>query len=98
MNTIYTQLGGTRFAVMTGACNLVGSDKDLSFKVPSCMCKNKATHVRIRLEEPTDTYTVEFLRFSPRALSFTTISKHEGIQAHALQTLFTEQTGLDTHL
>ena len=64
-NTILDQLGGRRFALMTGAHSFSGDADRLTFKLPrgARRCINA---VMIRLD-PTDTYTVTFYN-SARAL------------------------------
>lgn len=93
-NTILEQLGGFRFIAMTGAKDLVGSDKSLQFRIGKGAI-NKATNVRITLD-PSDLYTVEF--FSIRGVNVKQISSHEFVPAENLCSTFTAQTGMDTHL
>ena len=95
--TILQQLGGPRFVAMTGASHLVYGDQSLEFSLPPRFATNKANKVRITLD-PSDTYTVDFYRFSPRKLSIQTISSHDCIFADTLRPLFTAQTGLDCSL
>lgn len=93
---ILRQLGGRQFQVLTGARNLVGGPNSLSMQVSASAqvpLKNRCTHVRITLD-PTDTYTVEFMRFSRKKLEFTECSRHEGVYCDMLQDLFEAQTGL----
>lgn len=91
---IYQQLGGNKFATMTGAKNFVSGGRDLCFKLPRA-AKNKINNVRITLTFD-DTYTVEFGRVHNG--NYTVISTHTGIYNDALQALFTAETGLNTHL
>jgi hypothetical protein len=94
--TIFQQLGGRQFQVLTGARNLVGGDDSLSMQVSASAqipLKNRCTHVRITLD-PMDTYTVEFLRFNRKTYEFTECSKHEGVYNDQLKDLFEAQTGL----
>jgi len=93
---ILRQLGGRQFLVLTGARNLVGGDNTLSMQVSASAqipLKNRCTHVRITLD-PSDTYTVEFLRFNRKTYEFAECSKHEGIYCDMLKDLFEAQTGL----
>lgn len=92
--TIIQQLGGRRFSVMTGAHTFIALESGLQFKLPRG-AKNKANLVRITLT-PLDLYTVEFIKY--RNLEQKVISTHEMVYFDQLQELFTEQTGLDTHL
>jgi len=93
-NTILQQLGGSRFLVMTGAKNLIGSDDSLTMKIGS----NAAgvTHVRITLTK-FDTYRMEFLKV--RGTKITTLfGTSDLVYAEDLRRIFTAHTGLDTSL
>jgi hypothetical protein len=91
--TILQQLGGGRFLTMTGSYNLIGSDSALTMKLRAN--KAGATHLRITLD-PSDTYLVEFLKV--RAGKVTSVKTTENIYFDQLQEIFTEVTGLYTHL
>jgi hypothetical protein len=94
---VLQQLGGNKFAVMTGASGFVAGPNFLQFCLPKKpgYCKNGINKVKITLE-PSDTYTVEFYRI--RGVDFTLISKHEDVYNDMLQELFTRETGLATNL
>jgi len=91
--TIIAQLGGNGFKVMTGAKNFVYGSGALTFKIGR-NCHN-INGVCIHLE-PTDVYTVEFLRVSKKGI--TVVSKHEDVYCHDLQNLFEKKTGMYTSL
>lgn len=95
--TIFEQLGGQRFAAMTGAKDLVTASggRGLSFRLPSYMARKGINAVRITLEA-SDLYTVEFSKL--RGQKFTPVSKSEGIYADGLAAVFTTETGLFTAL
>jgi len=93
--TILEQLGGNRFAVMTGAKNFGASADALSFALPANFAKNGINRVRVTLT-PADVYTVEF--FKVRGTSIKHLGTHEGIYADMLRDLFTRETGLDVSL
>jgi hypothetical protein len=93
--TILEQLGGNRFAMMTGAKNFVGSADSLSFKLPSNFAKSGINFVRVTLD-PSDTYTVKFLKI--RGAKVTEIETREMVYCDTLQSTFKAVTGLDTHL
>lgn len=95
-NEILRQLGGNKFIAMTGAKDLVGGKNYLGMKLGRGT-KNKATHMRITLD-PTDTYTVEFMRWNGRKLEMKVLSSESLIYCDMLQETFTEATGFDTHL
>jgi len=90
---ILQQLGGRKFLAMTGAKNLL-SDKDaLSFKIPKA--KQNINYVKIVLNYK-DTYNVEFGKV--RGINYDIIKKFDDVYAEDLQRIFTDVTGLDTHL
>jgi hypothetical protein len=80
--TIYNQLGASRFMAMTGAKGLVNGGKSLTFRIGRNA--SKANMVRITLAE-TDTYIVEFFRY--RSLDCALINSFEGIYADGLRDL-----------
>jgi hypothetical protein len=91
---ILEQLGGNRFAVMTGAKNFVAGENSLSFALPK-MSGLKINRVRIVLTID-DTYTVSF--FNVRGAKVETIGTYEGVYAEALRGVFERKTGLRTSL
>ena len=94
--TILEQLGGRRFMVMTGAKNFVGGNNSLTFRLPGKnFCKQSINSVQITLD-PSDTYTVTFARI--RGIDVKVIAMHRDVYVENLRSLFTEVTGLDTHL
>jgi len=95
-NTILEQLGGRRFLVMTGAKHLAGTVDALTFALPRNA--KKVTHVKITLM-PSDTYRVTFWKLG-RGLNggLDVLGEEEGVYADNLQAVFTEGTGLYTHL
>lgn len=99
--TILAQLGGRRFTTMTGAKNFIGceAEKTLSFRLPSNFAKNGINGVKITLDW-TDTYTVEAMKITKGKIGYKvkTIEKRDQVYCEDLQKVFTEITGLDTHL
>lgn len=93
-HTILTQLGGSKFLAMTGAKQLTDRGQALSFRLPM-KTRNKANYVVISLND-LDTYDVEFR--SLRGDNSAVKGYFEGIYADQLQTLFTQETGLETSL
>lgn len=96
--TILQQLGGKRFTVMTGAKSFGFSTNEqgnprLSFKIG--YNSKKITHVRITLND-LDLYEVEYISW--RGANGKVVSRDTNVYAEDLQRLFTEATGLDTHL
>ena len=102
--TILAQLGGRRFLAMTGAKNLTSSETTLTFALPRGVRRREGapvilTHVSIELTKD-DTYKMSFLdcRMLRSGLKREVLEVHDGIYAEDLRRLFTETTGLDTHL
>lgn len=91
-DTILQQLGGHRFIAMTGAKNFIADAHSLGFRLPADCAKQAIRFVRVDLE-PSDTYRVSF--FSAK---FNLVAEYEDIYVENLQQLFTEVTGLYTHL
>lgn len=88
---ILQQLGGNKFLAMTGAKQLVGDTRSLQFSLRA----RGINKMRITLDA-SDTYTLE--GFSYRNLTMKKVWEKSGIYADDLQTVFTQMTGLDTHL
>lgn len=93
--TILEQLGGNKFLVMTGAKNLVKSDKEkwLSFRIGRN--KSKANLVKIQLLS-TDTYKVTFGRV--HGMNYRDLDVFINIYGDQLRDIFTDYTGLYTKL
>lgn len=92
---ILRQLGGSQFIAMTGAKYITydgeNARPNLSFRFPGSPKANQCTITLIG-----DLYEVRFGKL--RGTNYKIISEHELIYAHALQSLFTRVTGLDTRL
>lgn len=91
--TILQQLGGNKFAAMTGAKNFVGGENALSFFIG----KNSKSINRVFIQYDTgnDLYNMVFQRY--RKLESKVIRSFEGVYASDLQRLFTLATGMNTH-
>jgi len=96
--TILAQLGGDRFAAMTGAKNFIFWDRGLKFNLPKKphYAKNAISIVTIALTE-SDTYRIRFYRTVGRYLT-ETVKDIEGIYHDQLRDIFTAETGLRTSL
>lgn len=101
---IHQQLGGRRFAFLTGAKNFLAHESALSFRIGRN--KSKANRVLITLT-PADTYTVEFQKVTTgrvtKAGEFVeggvkTLVTCEDIYCDMLQECFENNTGLYCHL
>ena len=93
-NTILEQLGGSKFCVMTGAKNLIGSDNGLRFRF--MRNSSGSNMVEIRLDAGTDTYTVLFYHVYRGRLVVD--ESFDMVYADNLRRLFESHTGLATHL
>jgi hypothetical protein len=100
-NVILEQLGGRKFAVMTGAKNFIGLESGLEFRLPGGggFTKSGINLVRVELT-PADLYKVTFSKFrmSKGLPSIKKISEFDGIYFDQLQPLFSRETGLATRL
>lgn len=92
--TIFEQLGGNRFAAMTGAKHFVRGPNWLQFSIGRGAF-NGINRIKITLDV-FDTYTMEF--FKRRGTDCKRISIIHGIYADRLQARFTAETDFDTHL
>lgn len=92
---IYRQLGGSRFAMMTGARNFVQSSKDkwLSFRIGRN--KSKANFVKIQLNSM-DTYDMTFGRI--HGYEYRDLKTFNGLYGDQLEEIFQDYTGLYTRL
>lgn len=104
-NTILEQLGGNKFLAMTGAKNLLADGNTLRMTLPkNC---SRANRLYITLDND-DTYTMHFFRFTPGKLNRKTfawvedkteeVSTIDGVFCDMLQNIFTDITGMRTHL
>ncbi len=93
-DTILAQLGGGRFVAMTGA-------KSFSFDETGALGmrigrnSKSINYLKISLTAD-DLYTMEFKRI--RGTKVTDVNTFEGVYCDMLQELFTEATGLYTHM
>jgi hypothetical protein len=90
---ILSQLGGNKFIVMTGAKNLAGSENSLSFKIGRN--KSSANWVEIKLNGK-DLYDITFSQ--ARGANFKVLKVYNDIYNDMLQEIFTDFTGMNTHL
>ena len=92
--TILQQLGGNRFAAMTGAKHFMADTErnSLTFRLTSNFAKDGINLVRVTLTLA-DLYTVEFMK--ARGLKCATIATRDDVYADQLREIFTSTTGLD---
>ena len=93
--TILTQLGGNKFIAMTGAREFVAIENGICFRFPG-KTTPRVNYLKIVLQGD-DTYSMEFGRVW--GMKITTVKMIEGgVYFDQLQSIFTENTGLYTHL
>lgn len=90
--TILEQLGGRRFIAMTGASLFAGTAKSLKFRIPRT---NGINVVLIELNAM-DEYELTFSRI--HGTTHKIVEEVTGIYCDQLQEIFTQYTGLATHL
>lgn len=94
--TIMQQLGGNRFAAITGAHSWASGERSLSFRVPKA--KNNIRGVVIELNGR-DLYDMRFVasRIKP-TIEVYNVAEYSDVYDSQLQEIFTKETGLITHL
>lgn len=96
--TIFQQIGGSRFAAMTGSKDFIDIGNGLRMSL--AMNKTIANRLDIIYDEDLDLYNLCFYRktFSKKTFESKTtdIAKYEGIYCDMLEDIFTEVTGLYT--
>jgi hypothetical protein len=88
--TIYQQLGGAKFAAMTGAKNFACDTQSLSFKFPR---QNAINYCKITLNSM-DTYDIEYGYV--HGLGYKVKKESAGLYNDMLANDFKNVTGLDT--
>ena len=90
--TIIAQMGGTRrLSLMVGASLFAGDDTSAMFSFKGSRKMNKC---RVTLDA-SDTYTVEFFKFSPSKLNIAPVVEEiSGVYAEMLVDIFESRTGL----
>ncbi|CAK7059367.1 MAG: hypothetical protein BACD_00283 [Bacteroides rodentium] len=95
--TILQQIGGRRFAAMTGSRDFM----DLGNGLRMNLSRNKtsANRLEILLDEATDTYRMRFYRMTVGKyfdVKTKDIAVYEGVYCDMLEDIFTSVTGLYT--
>lgn len=91
---ILNQLGGSRFAAMTGSKNFGAADNSLSMRLSRN--KSNAQYLTITLNSM-DLYDMKFTAFN-RDLEMVVKAERNNVYAEDLQSIFTDITGLYTRL
>ncbi|MDD7527577.1 MAG: hypothetical protein SPK34_08650 [Bacteroidaceae bacterium] len=97
--TIWEQIGGKRFSVMTGSRDFV--DMGNGLRMSLARNKTSANRLDIIYDAGTDLYNMRFYRktFSKKTFESKVkdVETHEGIYFDMLEDVFTMVTGLYTH-
>ena len=104
-NIILSQLGGSKFTVMTGSKNFIALENGLRMKLARNISGANMLEITI---DGSDTYSLRFYKHTPgrlnkKTLAYTAerikeVKSCDDIYAEQLQSIFTSVTGLDTHL
>lgn len=92
-NTILAQLGGTRFAMMTGSENFIGSENSIGFKLKRN--SSGGNHMKITLDA-SDTYTITIRRITTRSIKI--VHEESDVYCDQLVNRFESLTGMYTSL
>lgn len=102
---ILAQLGGKRFAAMTGSRDFLALENGLRMKL--ARNNSRANILEITLD-PNDTYSLRFYKYTRGRLNkktlayvpdkITEVKNYNDIYCDQLQDIFTDVTGLYTHL
>ena len=95
---IMKQLGGNKFAAMTGACNIVAIEKGVQFKFKGSKVANCLV---VKLGDTfltSDLYTMEFWKVNARQGTCEMVKSFDGLYCDQIESTFSEVTGLATSL
>lgn len=102
---ILEQLGGQKFVVMTGASHFVANGNTLRMVLPKNVSKANRLYITL---DATDTYTMRFVKYTAGHLNKRTfawigdktveVKTISSVFCDDLQAIFTEVTGMYTHL
>ena len=93
-NTIYEQLGGRKFAVMTGAKRFLNIGDGLAMKIGRN--SSNSNYLRVTLNS-VDTYDMLFAKLTKKG-ELKSVSEYNNIYNDMLQDQFTAHTGMYTSL
>ena len=94
-NTIYNQLGGRVFSIMTGTQLWVSGSDYAGFKVGSNA--KKVQYMKVTLNG-LDLYDVEFSRLNGKTLGLVKLSEVSNVYAEDLKQVFEHHTGMYTSI
>ena len=93
--TILQQIGGHRFAAMTGSHDFINLGNGL--RISLSRNKTSANRLEIIYDDGADLYNVRFYRHKTFEVTTKDIEKIEGVYCDMLEEIFTDVTGLYTH-
>ena len=93
--TILDQLGGQRFALMTGARSFCSGERSLTFRLPANMTRHRGSGMRIELNAH-DLYDIQLFKIVK--LTPKNVDERNMVHVEDLRSVFTDMTGLDTSL
>ena len=95
--TTLDQLGGNKFIMMTGARDFIYSKKDnhIAFKIPRAA--QNINFIKITLTAM-DLYNIEFGHINKKTFDYKVIKTILGLYNDQLQSIFTQETKLNTYL
>ena len=93
-NTIYRQLGGNRFRVMTGAKNMVSLENGIAMKIGRN--KTNANYMEIVLNE-LDLYDITFAKVTKMG-EMKSMKGYDNVYNDMLVSIFESHTGMYTSL
>lgn len=91
--TIINQLGGNKFAMMTGAKNFVATESGVYFSIG----RNASSINRVEVElNANDLYNIRFSRATKKTMKL--LAEHADVYAEDMAAIFTDETGMHTKL
>ena len=93
-NTIYRQLGGNRFRVMTGAKNMVSLENGIGMRIGRN--KTNANYMEITLNE-LDLYDITFAKVT-KNFEMKSVKGYDNVYSDMLVSIFESHTGMYTTL
>ena len=91
---IFSQLGGHRFKLMTGAKHFLTHGDGLTFKIPSWTSRRGINFVRVTRDTP-ETYTMFFAHIYYDRRELVEVNTYINVHTDTLQSIFMEETGIE---
>jgi len=100
-NTIFEQLGGNKFAFITGAKRFVGHSDGLGFHLPNRLAADGINYIFIQLTGK-DLYNIEFARITTKrktgGVAYVTVTARHDVYCDGLHETLRDVTGLATRM